>query len=512
MKVFSKARIFFVMNVLLIFLATAPSANAAPKLLSPTLGSTLSGSSATFTWTANGAAVTNWTLRAGTSPGDASFFNSGNLSSSTLARTASGLPTNGTTVWVRLQWRLTNGTWSSTDAQYTTGAGSSSTTSSTTSTNTTSTTTSNGGNASVYYVATNGNDGNAGTQSAPFRTLQFAISRGLLPGDTLFIRGGIYSEKLQSWAGTSFPSGTSWSTPVKITAFNGETVVLKGLIDISLASPAIQYLIFEGIHIDALNRQTGISINGNAHHIRFQNGEVKNANEWGVAVNYHNAPTFGDTFHEFIKMNVHHNGTTNNVDHGFYIKTSRNLIDSCNIHDNAAWGIHNFAGSSAEPKANNNTYRNNLIHHNGIVFNQGGGITFGSGNNNIAYNNVVWKNHTGIVVHNYRNPVNTGVFHNTIYDNQGFGILIESGSQDTRVLNNISYKNQTNLKNQGTKTTTGHNLTTNPSFKNSSFGDFHLQSGSAAIDTGTPISIISIDHDRRRRPQGNQVDIGAYEW
>ncbi|MCB9775572.1 MAG: right-handed parallel beta-helix repeat-containing protein [Nitrospiraceae bacterium] len=491
---------------------TSNNGSGRPALLTPSAGSTLPGSTATFTWTANGAALTDWSLRVGLSAGDSDVYNSGNLPSGTLARTVSGLPTNGLPVWVRLQWRYTDGSWSSTDVQYKSGTGSTSTSDPTpTSPSPTNTSTSTTPSGSAFYVSTSGNDANPGTQSAPFRTIKRGLGV-LQPGNTLFIRGGTYQEFLHSWNGTRFPSGNSWSSPITIAAFNGETVNLVGSIDLAQSSPAIQYLIFDGIRINANGEETGISLTGNTHHIRFQNGEVKNAGRWGIATNFHNTTSFADTFYEFINLDVHHNGRTKNVDHGFYIKTSRNLIDGCHIHDNVAWGIHNFAGDNSEPKANNNTYRNNLIHHNGINYSQGGGITMGSGDNNIAYNNVVWKNYTGINVHSYRNPVNSGVFHNTIYGNTGYGILIEPGSQGADVINNISYGNYVNMDNRGSGTSISNNLTSNPSFKNASAGDFHLQSGSAAIDTGTTLSAVPTDREGRRRPQGNRSDIGAYEW
>ncbi len=484
--------------------STSNDGSGRPKLLTPSAGSTLSGSTTTFTWTANGASLTNWVVRVGTSAGDSSIYNSGNLSSGTLARTVSGLPTNGSTIWVRLQWRFTNGTWGSTDVRYTTGSSSGSTSTSTSSSTTTSTSGTN------YYVSTSGNNANAGTKTSPFRSIKYGLSK-LKAGSTLFIRSGTYSESLVSWSGTKFPSGTSWTNPVRIKAYNGESVTLKGNIDISLASPSIQYLIFDRIKIDAAGKDTAIAITGNANHIRFQNGEIKNAKRWGVLLSYHNASTFPNTFHEFLNMNIHHNGTTKNVDHGLYIKTSGNLINHCNIHNNAAWGIHNFV-QAGDPKANNNTYRNNLVHHNGIALQQGGGITIGAGDNNTAYNNVVWKNQSGIIIQPYQNPRNTSILHNSIYDNVWQGIVIEQGAQDSDVFNNISYKNITNILDRGTRTTIGYNLTGNPSFKNPSASDFHLQSGSAAIDTGTTINSVKSDRDGRSRPQGIRPDIGAYEW
>ena len=94
-----------------------------PTLTSPTPGSTLPGATTTFTWTPNSTSVSEWWLYVGTSQGDKNLHDSGSLGSGTLSRSVSGLPTNGSPVWVRLFWR-TSGSWQSADFQYTTGAGS----------------------------------------------------------------------------------------------------------------------------------------------------------------------------------------------------------------------------------------------------------------------------------------------------------------------------------------------------------------------------------------------------
>jgi hypothetical protein len=42
--------------------------------------------------------------------------------------------------------------------------------------------------------------------------------------------------------------------------------------------------------------------------------------------------------------------------------------------------------------------------------------------------------------------------------------------------------------------------------------DLHLLPGAAAIDTGSSVDAPKLDRDRIARPQGNGIDIGAYEW
>lgn len=70
--------------------------------------------------------------------------------------------------------------------------------------------------ASMYYVSTSGNDSNAGTQSAPWKTISKAASTAV-GGDTINIAAGTYTENVTfSKAGTaSSPiifKGTSTNT------------------------------------------------------------------------------------------------------------------------------------------------------------------------------------------------------------------------------------------------------------------------------------------------------------
>jgi len=88
---------------------TAFGANLSKGVIySPVLNSTLTGSSATFKWTAGSGATAYW-LDAGNVAGGNTYFQSGNLGN-VLTTTATGLPTNGSLVYVTL-FSLVNGSW-----------------------------------------------------------------------------------------------------------------------------------------------------------------------------------------------------------------------------------------------------------------------------------------------------------------------------------------------------------------------------------------------------------------
>jgi PKD repeat protein len=92
------------------------AASGTPSISSPAPGSSLPGSSATFTWSANGADVSEWWLYAGSSVGDNNYANSGSLGTS-LSETLAGLPTNGSTIFLRLWFKIAD-VWQFVDHWY----------------------------------------------------------------------------------------------------------------------------------------------------------------------------------------------------------------------------------------------------------------------------------------------------------------------------------------------------------------------------------------------------------
>ena len=80
-------------------------------------GSTLHGSSSTFIWTA-GTGVSQVWLDVGTTTGGNQIYAASEGTGT--SQTVTGIPTNGSTLYVRL-WSLVGGAWSYTDYTYTTG-------------------------------------------------------------------------------------------------------------------------------------------------------------------------------------------------------------------------------------------------------------------------------------------------------------------------------------------------------------------------------------------------------
>jgi hypothetical protein len=93
---------------------TYPGAPTAPSLTTPTPGTTLSGSTVTFSW--NPGSATTFKFQLGSYTGGNGLYGSGQTTKT--SETVSGLPVNGETIHARLSY-LAGGVWQSIDYVYT---------------------------------------------------------------------------------------------------------------------------------------------------------------------------------------------------------------------------------------------------------------------------------------------------------------------------------------------------------------------------------------------------------
>src|SRR5271166_4178839 len=358
-----------------------------------------------------------------------------------------------------------------------------------------------------YFVATNGSDRNPGTISQPFRTIAKGVSM-LTAGETLFVRSGTYAESLQN----TIPGGTSWSNPVTVEAYPGDAVTIRppsgASFGLYFSGTNEQYIVVKGFTVDARNVAVdavkitgGQSSRGAASHIEIANCEIEDSPQQGILT------TDGADHNQFINLSVHNNGL-NWHQHGMYIATSYNLVDSCDVHNNAGYGVTLDSVGS--------TIRNCKLHDNATAGAWGAGIIVSSESSNTqVYNNLIWNNNGGIQV-DY-GVSNTSVYNNTVYNNTKLyighdpspNIYVGPGSTGAIIRNNICYIGF-GFINQGVGTTAGHNLVgVNPLFVNAAADNFQLTAGSPAIGAGTSIGAPTTDINGNTKPQG-RYDIGAY--
>ncbi len=146
-----------------------------PRLISPAPGSVLSGSTMKLNWIPNSTDVIQWYVRVGSTSGGEQYLDSGRITNAaTRSLTVTGLPTNGSQVFVEFSYKITTGVWRSEVVSYTASDSGGTTTGGTTGGSTT---------GSVGGSTTGGATGGSTTGSAGGATKPQIISPA--PGSVL---------------------------------------------------------------------------------------------------------------------------------------------------------------------------------------------------------------------------------------------------------------------------------------------------------------------------------------
>src|SRR6266568_4542114 len=368
---------------------------------------------------------------------------------------------------------------------------------------------------STYFVSTTGNDSNPGTQASPFLTVRNGVSL-LNPGDTLLIRGGIYREDIRTGT-TTIRTGNS-SAHITLSGYLSENPTLAPTvagIDFSYCT-GIAYWDFSNFIINAsiAGSETvtlGAYLGSSVNNITFTSVEVIGlyapssiGNTTINALGFQGAGAFITVKNCLI----HHM-----LGYAFYVAGQNWTFDGCSMYDNGGYGGQFY--HSASNDVNNNTIKNCRVYNNGFNFNETtGGVALTSGSNNIAYNNVVYRNNGyGLQTASLNGGTNTRLYNNTVYTNNQQGIYIfASGGTGTIVRNNISYNNGLeNIRDDSGIATIDHNFTSDPNFVDPTTNDYRLQSTSGAINFGVDLSSV-FTTDYLGNTRSLPFDAGAYEF
>lgn len=358
--------------------------------------------------------------------------------------------------------------------------------------------------------------------------------------NTLEIGSGTYT-MARGTAQTNIPNGSPGShTYVK--NYQNEVVTLQwaggsgGILNFNGSTK--QYITFEGtnpgdIILDGNSQAgcgAGVYLGPSANnHIELINVEIKNIWNSGIL-----AGTCQDAV--LRALHIHDTGLgrpTEYQDHGIYGIGKNLLIEDCVIHDNIGFGlqIYPFAASSTGIiLRRNNIYANghgiiadapgisiynNLIHANGHTSGDGYGIMMWSTNNGTVYHNTVYGNDGyGIYVNNFGSSSGVQVKNNLVIGN-ALGSIRTGNSASSCT---VAWNRTDTAGTYGTGTTASNNSTgavaadewVDPT---GDPPDFNLKSGAGAIDPSGIASVgIGTDFAGTVRPQGETVDIGAYEF
>lgn len=252
----------------------------------------------------------------------------------------------------------------------------------------------------------------------------------LKAGDTLFFEEGIYNLELFA----NIPSGKNWQKPVVLFGIGrskpvfkpskGNVVIHFGLNQIT--QRPVHHIEIIGFVLDGVNvKNDAIKITDGANHIRIRDCIIKNAKNQGIIIAHDDS-----NYNEILNCKIHNNGVTD-FEHGIYITSNHNLIQDCEIYNNSGAGINIYDGTGS---ANFNQVINCHIHNNAAAGKRGAGIGIHTGKNNIAKDNIIHDNASGI--HTDYGASNTLIENNVLYGHSYFDLIIGDGCSNCTARNN----------------------------------------------------------------------------
>jgi hypothetical protein len=422
--------------------------------------------------------------------------------------------------------------------------------------------------AATYYVATNGNDSNPGSQTQPFRTIARGIAAAA-DGDTVSVADGTYNEHdldfgsknltLRSQSGNSsacfldcqqqglgikITGGQTAATVSGLTIRNGRTSIhgTGAAISISYSSATISNCIFSACKAifpalsgDAvrITHSPGVTIVGSYF---INNGGESHAGG-AVSVGDSEAITISDSFFD---------GNLSGTVQAQFCNSG--TITRCTFTNNRSisgagalsW---RFYGVVSVDRC---IFTGNL--GNSSIYNQGGAICFDEGEltvtNSLFVGNATTINSgsthaASIMLYSHQNGplsakiANCTILADTNLDMDGNVVVdcpqLSDGRPNLTVTNCIlrggfqrgDCPSFSQAKAQVTYSNLqfiefrpgGGNIDTDPKFVNPAGGDYHLQSTSPCINTGTASApgLPATDMDGLPRVMGSAPDMGAYE-
>jgi PKD repeat protein len=420
----------------------------------------------------------------------------------------------------------------------------------------------------TYYVATNGKDSNNGSATAPFATLQQAMM-SLHPGDTLNVEPGSYAGFVAGWDSAPATSGDLYGTvagtaaaPITIqadpSAAPGSVIINKRANEVRYGidlEPGCDYVHLIGFTIADSGGITTSSDRGGGIKVVGNNDQVINNTVTNIVYGF---GIIADNANNVLLKNNTVTGTgsqgNDNYGHGIYISGSLDgaVVQGNVIHNNDLIGIH-INGDVSEGGVGLVTHaliENNLIYNNGQNGINADGLQSSVIENNLIYG---YQNY-GIAL--YQIDASDGSKNNVIVNNTivstvsgaGAAVRILDGGTGNTILNNIllggsgvalrisndslsglvsndnigasssyfqsedSGSTQTLAQWRTQKGQDANSLTatTTQLFANAAGNNYHLASGSPALNAGTNTDAPATDILGIARPLG-QIDIGAYQ-
>jgi hypothetical protein len=344
--------------------------------------------------------------------------------------------------------------------------------------------------AETYYISPGGSNANIGSIESPWSTLLYAQSK-LIPGDTLYIRDGIYyNETIYK---TQWVASGQANDRIVISGFPGENPVFDGNNETMVFFndfSNISYITIKDIEIRNYTRYL-ISFTGNCDFWTFENLFI---HDIGLAsTSFVSGIVAGNCDNITIKnCKMIDLGTLTGSHHHIYMgKNCFNWKVYGNYLKNAASaGIHSYH----TPGGGYHQIYNNIIKD--CYW----GIINGNGEQeNHIYNNTLYNN---------THPLDIRATDNIIVNNIVIGWTVEPRIYAGCTLDYNCWFPDWNGKGSNGITANPKFLVSNPQL----IEDFRISSDSPCIDKGLFIDYLNFDFSYNKRPFGNGFDIGAFEF
>jgi hypothetical protein len=367
----------------------------------------------------------------------------------------------------------------------------------------------------TYYVSPTGSNSNAGTSIATaWQTLSKAASTCVAGDTALFLDGTYTGQVVPSTSGTSgsritFKSKNKWGAKIVESTTHGLNSYGLDIVG--------DYITVDGFEITAPDDQYGILIEGNFATVQncwvhdCCNTFNPHSTGGGGIVTY--SPNYNNNGNIIRNNRVERIGTMTNGQivwnefvHTIYV-TESNPTSTGQVTNNLCI-LSSGNGISIYHNPNNWTVSNNTC----INCLQGGldcwgdvGSGFLADHNTIQNNLFVECGGGSRLYQAFWSPSDAcgshNVFRNCVAWYQGQPVIYDFSPNANQSFSPL--QTGTNL------------LIANPRFlryKNDGTGDYHLVSGSAAIDAGTSTGAPTTDLDGLPRPLGGGYDVGCYEY
>lgn len=345
--------------------------------------------------------------------------------------------------------------------------------------------------ANDLYVAASGSDSNAGTKTAPFKTILHA-SQVAQAGSTVHVAAGTYPGGFKTTlSGTAsarvrYVSDTKWGAKIVPPAGSSTAIAWENRGD---------YVDIDGFEVDGSTAQGGTAwtiglytagsfdtiASNHVHHIATTlacsgaGGGIGSDSYYGGASN------------DVLANSVHNIGPANcSAFVGVFMYTADSAVKNNLVYNMAGAGVRLWRDAAKVDVINNTIFAT------GLAVLVGGGDSYHAtalDDYSQVSNNIIYDNVYGIVEQGTTGTHNS--YSNNLYGkNSGYDLQLANGNtQSGQVLADPKFVN----------------------YVRTGGGDYHLQSSSPAIGKGAASNAPATDFDGVARTAASGFDIGAYQ-